>query len=334
MLRKRNCLAVLALCAASIASGIKAVAADSEPFVRPDAAAPAIKTACNYTYPSKVPPRCWLGQKILMLPVAKPHRQIGYMDIVKGVDGPSNPTYAELAGKIATVTKVDIDNGLAPLGKETHSGKITFVVDDTGATYSERIIFLTDYIDDGLVRHIALLRDMQEARRQYLGKQYWLLTGTLPPLVPGPDNDSVHFHKFDKVVISDVLASDADTAELSPVRFVVKNDQGVEAYFDDAVSDTNRGGLAVRSDPDGVLFPNVFSETDVRAAHHWSKQVWDALEADKVYMGMTADQARLGWGAPQSKTRTAEWKFVREHWNYGKEHYLDFENGVLTAIKK
>lgn len=56
--------------------------------------------------------------------------------------------------------------------------------------------------------------------------------------------------------------------------------------------------------------------------------------ARKVYIGMTASEAKDSWGNPYDINRTITINKTREQWVYGNRKYLYFENGVLTTIQE
>jgi hypothetical protein len=61
-----------------------------------------------------------------------------------------------------------------------------------------------------------------------------------------------------------------------------------------------------------------------------------AIVCGSVFIGMTAEQARAGWGAPNDINRSTYSFGVHEQWVYGEYGgggYLYFEDGILTAIQ-
>jgi hypothetical protein len=80
--------------------------------------------------------------------------------------------------------------------------------------------------------------------------------------------------------------------------------------------------------------------TDARAAHiklvtskPWPSDVKTAILEKKVFIGMTAEQARLAWGKPQNINRSVYSFGVHEQWVYGSGNYLYFENDKLTSLQ-
>lgn len=54
-----------------------------------------------------------------------------------------------------------------------------------------------------------------------------------------------------------------------------------------------------------------------------------------VRIGMSAERVLLSdWGKPESVRKTTNRYGLSEQWSYGYNHYLYFENGVLTSIQQ
>jgi len=71
-----------------------------------------------------------------------------------------------------------------------------------------------------------------------------------------------------------------------------------------------------------------------RTQHDWDEKTWKAIEERKVFIGMTAEQARMSWGEPKSVNRTiVAGAPTREQWVYSLKSYLYFDDGVLTGIQ-
>ena len=61
--------------------------------------------------------------------------------------------------------------------------------------------------------------------------------------------------------------------------------------------------------------------------------MWAAIEEEKVFMGMTEDQALMSWGNPKTVNRTVTGSGVDEQWVYGSSSYLYFKKGLLSSIQ-
>ena len=77
-------------------------------------------------------------------------------------------------------------------------------------------------------------------------------------------------------------------------------------------------------------FRDTFSDTDPRTRYPWPAKVWSALENKQVFVGMTAQQVRLSWGAPK-EVQPAGLNGA-EQWVYDPAHVLTLKNGVLEDI--
>jgi hypothetical protein len=326
-----------AVVALAFGSGEFAIAqTDSgSPFLRPEVShsANTSNAPCDYAFPSKVPVRCWAGQKFMVLPIDQNLRSTGYQEFTKGLSPIDHPPYDELAGKTVTVTDVQW-NLISPALPDSGSWVVTFRDDASQITYQTRAVTLpNDTPDDATVDHLALVRDLQAARDKYLGKTFWMKSGWLPKL---SGNGSISFSsivaykKFVPATISDVLAG-YDPHQ--PVRIVVKNEAGQEGYFDMAVSGTNRSAGWPGKIGD-IAFADVMAATDPKLEHKWPPQVWKAIANQKVFVGMTMEEARLSWGEPNRVNRTIVAGHAHEQWVYGDAHnYLYFENGRLTSAQ-
>lgn len=58
-----------------------------------------------------------------------------------------------------------------------------------------------------------------------------------------------------------------------------------------------------------------------------------AIYNNKVFIGMTTEEATDSWGEPKDINRTITEDIVHEQWVYGMGKYLYFENGELKTIQ-
>lgn len=65
----------------------------------------------------------------------------------------------------------------------------------------------------------------------------------------------------------------------------------------------------------------------------WTKSVCETLSKGKVRVGMTKEQARIGWGNPDDINKTITTYGTSEQWVYGYSSYLYFDDGILTSIQ-
>ncbi|MGD0192780.1 MAG: hypothetical protein ABSD74_18735 [Rhizomicrobium sp.] len=287
--------------------------------------------ACDKTFPSRLPVRCWIGQQFLVLPEDESLRSYGYVSFFGGTGLVGQPTYEELAGKVVTVTDVQLTNNTAV--STTPIWIVTFKADATGRVYATRPQKQASPMpDDATVDHLGLMRDLETSRERYLGKTYWILTNALPKLgVNGSEaiTGVVEYEKFMPVTVTDVLAGYSHD---NPVRIVVRNDAGQEGYFDMAASLTNRTPLSLGAVGDRA-FAAQLSATDPKLGHKWPANIWAAIENDTVSIGMSEDQARMAWGEPTEIKKNVDAKHALEHWLYDKGREISFENGIVTEIK-
>ncbi len=303
---------------------------DDHPFVRPDVpSSPAADFPCDYTYPFKIPVRCWTGQKFIVLPEAPELRHYGYQTFDGGQGENGHASYDELAGKIITVPGVHWSENDRLPALDTYV--IQFRADASGTLYTARAVILPNGSrDDAQVDGLAMLRDLEEARKYYVGKTYWLMAGKLPRVgAEITSSDWVKFPRTGRVTVSDVLASDDDA---HPVQLVFRNDAGEEGYLNIVGSPTNRSSSLYAVLGNDPLAPDL-SKVDPRSLHHWPDNVWDAIVKEKVFAGMTGEQAEMSWGKPGEINRTVQNGRVHEQWVYGDGNYLYFDDGLLTAIQ-
>jgi len=64
----------------------------------------------------------------------------------------------------------------------------------------------------------------------------------------------------------------------------------------------------------------------------WERETCELVSRGKVRIGMTAEQVRAAWGAPNDINRTRSATYSREQWVYDSQ-YLYFDNGTLTTIQ-
>lgn len=57
------------------------------------------------------------------------------------------------------------------------------------------------------------------------------------------------------------------------------------------------------------------------------------ISKGQVVIGMTTEQCRAAWGAPQRINRSTYSFGVHEQWCYGGHNYLYFEDDVLTSVQ-
>lgn len=253
----------------------------------------------------------WRGEKLVFAPKSRGLREYGY-NLVE----PEQP-YA-LVGEVVTVT--DVERG--------PDGYIIRMVTGDGALISTRL--LDSPFDDISISDLAPLRDIEWARQRWLGKQVWLKPSPYRVELMTYDAetdkwDSISVKNATAVTVIDVVASNEVHA---PVRMIMRTKDGDEGYVDVSVFDAPPNSLLNA----GAHFDRHFFETDPRTKHQWSIKTWAAIEQQKVFVGMTREQARLSWGTPSSINKTTVAGKTREQWVFGRLGYLYFTDGILTGI--
>lgn len=248
----------------------------------------------------------WVGEKFIFLPRPKSTQEYGYQDFKGGKGSYDHPTYEECVGRIGTITK-------------SSDREITIKMDDNEQIYTARVTLLS--VDD-----IAPLADIDNARAKFLGRTLWYSKKELSAY----DNEaeefgSVKIKKYSPVKISDIIAG---WYNHEPVRFILQTPAGEEGFQDVNLTGTNvSSGLR-----DLNRFDDYFLTKDPRKTYKWAKKVWAAIEEGKVFIGMTAEQARMSWGKPEEVNRTITGNVKHEQWIYGNS-YLYFENALLSGIQ-
>ena len=283
-----------------------------------------------------VPESNWIGLRLIILPQSKALQHYGYQELYGDANQDAQNTapqyaplrYEDYAGKIVRV--VGIGRGNLPGGDHVDEA-------DLQLEGSSKIIH--GDIDHGCMTDVAPASDLEAARKLYLGKTLWLSHDHLNTYDPqkdvsdAPSSPALH-EAFQKVPIKQyspvqVLDIVPGWYASAPTRFIVRDASGTGAaqgYVDVHMSDTN-----IPDDLKAVdRFADTFSETDPRTRYQWPAKVWSALENKQVFVGMTAQQVRLSWGAPK-EVQTAGLSGA-EQWVYDPAHILTLKDGVLEDI--
>ena len=247
----------------------------------------------------------WKGQKFIFLPESKKLQHYGY----QGFNPP--PTYDKWVGKILTVVDVNTKEILPEFTFKSSDGKTI-----RAKAYGDSI------------HGIAPLRDLEYAHSNWLGKTFWIADsrGLVTWDETTEQYGSVKAKKYSPLVVQDVVASWDDN---SPIRIILKIAKGDIGFRDVNASGTNIGPTLRRYS----RFADEFLEQDPRLTKNWPEEIWTAIEAGKVFIGMTSEQARMSWGEPKSVNRTATTHGTDEQWVYGSSTYLYIEAGKVTAVQ-
>jgi len=253
----------------------------------------------------------WVGKRFIFLPSPKSLQKSGYQSF-KGGDGEyGHPSYNKYVGRIAKVVSVN---------KEQSLYNVQFVMEDDGhrltaTAYSENIW------------DIALIADIDNARSKWLDKTLWYAGNKLVTYNEDTEKfGSVNVKKYLPVKVTDIVLG---WFEHQPIRFILQTSSGKEGFRDINLSGTNTSNRL----RDNVRFKDYFLTKDPRKTYKWPDKVWSSIERESVFIGMTAKQARMGWGKPKTINKTTSNNTISEQWVYSSGSYLYFENGVLTTIQ-
>jgi hypothetical protein len=260
-----------------------------------------------------LPFESWVDGKFIFIPLSKYDADKGYMVLPKSKVGIDYIPYDRYKGKIFTVLKVDeVGEGILS------DYQISIKMDETG----ERLVLTTLL---GNVKGIALKRDIDYAREQYLGRTLWLRNREASSY--NAEKDKREFFKVQNlqpVTIENILLSDSESW---PLRFICKNSKGDTFIKVAKLSGTNSG----RTSLDSYKFHEVFFTEDPRETFDWSKKEFEAIQEGKIFRGMTKEQVLISWGSPLKINRTVTSNGNSEQWVYGGRQYLYFEGDKLTT---
>lgn len=252
----------------------------------------------------------WVGEKFIFLPKSESLKKSGYQSIVGGKERFGQPSYEECVGRVGTITKV----------ADGYSGRyITIQTDDNGQIYTG--------LGSVSIEGIAPVADIDYARNKWLGKILWyarkkILTYNETTGKSG----SIKLKKYSPAKVVDVVAG---WYEDMPVRFILQTPSGEEGFIDVNLSGTN---VSYRL-RDCNRFEEYFFTEDPKKIYKWSSEVWTAIEEEKVFVGMTAEQAYMSRGKPKEINKTITVNGTNEQWVYAIGSYLYFDNGVLTGMQ-
>jgi hypothetical protein len=252
----------------------------------------------------------WQGKRVIYLPRPASLRKFGYQAFSGGSGQFGCPTYEEAAGKIGTVMAVEM-------------GQFPKVV--IGIEGSSRRYVGTIYLEtlDG----VAFLDEIDQARKELIGKTLWILSSDIETYDETSEKyGSVKVRKFSPVKVTDVVVGWRNE---EPIRLILKSENGDEGFLDVNISGTNGSKRLVGY----THIDKRFSLVDPKRAYPWPKPIWDAIQDEKVALGMTKEQVRMSWGEPKSISQTVTAAGKSEQWVFGSGAYVYFTGGFVSGIQ-
>jgi hypothetical protein len=242
----------------------------------------------------------WAGKRFIFLPKPKGSESGTYEDFSRLV------THQKYAGRVARVVSAN-DSGA--------SAFIEFQMEDDG----ERLRVFT-VANKESVRGMALLDDIENARKQWAGKTVW---GKML-MISSYDEQSgaiamTTVKKFGPLKVVDVVPG---WDEEKPARFKLETPDGKQGFVDLNLSGTN-----VQKEVRYLSrFEDHLMAENPRLKYKWKADVWSTIEKGQIYPGMTEEQVKMSWGEPEKITRTA----AGEVWTY-TSGALVFKKGILSG---
>ena len=247
----------------------------------------------------------------MILPQSKSLQHFGYQELYQDAGKAYTPLrYEDYAGRIVRVR--GIGHGRAVNGE---------VFDEADLQLEGTKEVIHGDLEQGCMNDVGPVSDLENARKRYLGKTLWYSDDSLKS-----GDRKIKVKQYLPVKVLEVVPGWYAPV---PVRFIVQTKTGQRGYVDVHMSDTNvPASLQSRS-----RFEDTFLETDPRKTYAWSPKVWAAIENKEVFIGMTAQQVRMGWGDPKEIV-TFSRPDHREKWVYDRGHVLTLKNGRLIAISR
>lgn len=281
--------------------------------------APEQSPNCN----SAVPFTSFVGKKVVFLAKTTQFQRFGYQTWHFDGEQYTSPTYQDLAGKIGTITSINVTQG--PL--MTHK-KVVVKMDDTGMS-------LTSQADNDSISDVVLLDDIDFAKSHYVGKTVWIKTSSVRTNQDVEDYEGVKIRKFAPVKVIDVVPG---TFQYDPVNFVVETESHQRVLVSTSISANNVSVdmIAIfqkRSEMCG--FDKTFSMENPRSKYNWTEEVWRNIEMGRIVVGMTLDQVIMAKGHPNDFNETTTQNTYSAQLVFGDNVYV-YINGknIVTAVQE
>lgn len=273
------------------------------------------QTACPSTPFEKLSVDCWIGQRVVFIP-RKPEHSYEYYDQSHDINGKRKVAVSLASGKVGIITNIEDNRPRKGLFL------ITITMEDTGDIYYAD--GLLDYKDTFHLNNMAFIKDIDDAKKLYIGRKFW--------------KNGEDWAEITNITISD--------DQLAPARFSYKTASGAgtvdialcgpmthsfNTHFAETDPETEQKNRELAAEKE--LKKQLKALRDKYKKYKWSKKAWNSIETGKVFIGMTKLQATLAWGEPESVNRTIGSWGEHEQWVYTLKSYLYFENGILKAIQ-
>jgi len=246
-----------------------------------------------------VPINSWVGQRFVFLPAPKASENGTYDDFSGRV------VRKQYQGRVAKVVSVSDFSGRFHLEFEMEDNQ-------------EHLRAKTDRQS---IRGIAPIDDISSARGRWAGKTLWCV---LPRLSTYDErNDfagSITVKRYSPVKVVDVVAG---WDEEKPARFLLETADGQRGFLDLNLSGTN----VFRELRHLFRMEYYFLTEDPRKTYKWPARTWNLIENSQIITGMTAEQVKMSWGAPDKITPTA----TGESWVYTAGTLIFNKKGVLAG---
>lgn len=293
------------------------------PYVKEGSVGAATKPACPKYATEYRPLNCWLNERFIFLPQPKSLQEFGYQSITGGNGQFGHPTYSEAVGRIAKIVGIE-------KGKYT-GWDVTLKVEGSERTYVGRV--LSDRPDDASLHSLGPVADLDQARDLWNGKTVWVKWDYFhhPKLwtynADSGEIGELPIERCSKLMVTDVVAG---WYEHEPVRLVLTTADGKTGFVDVQLSGTNVPKL-LRNDESS--FDRMFFVQDPHEIYSWPDAVWEAIATGQVFIGMSAEQARLSWGRPKGVHTTMVEGQKSEQWVYHSGRYVYVTGGKVSGIQ-
>jgi hypothetical protein len=248
-----------------------------------------------------VPINSWVGQRFVFLPGPKASENGTYDDFSGRL------VRKQYQGRVAKVISVSDFSGRVHLELE---------MEDT----QERLRAKT-LPNKESIKGIALIDDISNARSRWAGKTLWCVLPRLSTYDEGNDLvGSITVKRYSPVKVVDIVAG---WDEEKPARFLLETADGKRGFLDLNLSSTN----VFKEVRHLYRMEYYFLTQDPRKIYNWPARTWNFIENSQIVTGMTAEQVKMSWGAPDKITPTA----TGESWAYTAGTLIFNKKGALIG---